>query len=290
MKKGYTLIEVMAVLIILALISVIVTPKITKLVNKGKEDAYKVQLEQIKKAAQNWAYKNAELLPDDEQTITLTLGQLKRSKYIGYNISNPITEELIPNDLVIEIKKHNNTYLYNIIEDSGTADYDTIDENNPVLVLNGNYVEYVEINTPYHEIGAIARTAAGGDITSSINIQYLVNKSEIASIDTTVFQTYSVNYTVSDGKYASKAIRTVIINDTTPPILEIPENITISLAQVASFDPNEGVTISDNSNITPKLEIKSQLANQPGKYVITYIASDQSGNITTKKRVITVTE
>lgn len=289
-KNAFTLIELMGVIIVLGFILVISIPIINNQINQSKDDLYEIQLSNIEKAAESWTYKNAELLPTvNGEKVTVTLAQLKQGKFIELNIKDPRTDELIPNDLVVVIERKNNNYIFTVDRNSGTTDFNTsFDENAPIIVLNGDYIQYVEINTPYTEKGAFAKSAAGQDITSTIRREYYQNKSEVVGITTTTFQTFTVHYIVTENGVSSKAIRTVIVRDTTKPELTIPENITLQQSEVSTFNVMDGVSATDNSGLETTIEVKSQLANTTGKYVITYIATDQSGNETTKRRIVTV--
>ena len=147
-KTGFTLIELMATLVILGIVAFVVFPQVTKIINKNKQNAYKIQIEEIKKAAESWTLKkeNIKNLPVKEgEELTLTLGTLKRSGDLNLNIKNPVTKELFPNDMLIVIKRKLNNFVFEVKEDSGSEE--TYDENAPTLLLQGNYLEYVELNT-----------------------------------------------------------------------------------------------------------------------------------------------
>lgn len=55
MKKGFTLVELLAVIAILGLIMVIVTPIVTDLITSSKQKAYEEQVKFIENAAMNWS-------------------------------------------------------------------------------------------------------------------------------------------------------------------------------------------------------------------------------------------
>lgn len=57
-KSGFTLVELMGVIAVLAIISLIAIPVVEKNVKKGKEEASKVQIQNIQLAAQNWVSDN----------------------------------------------------------------------------------------------------------------------------------------------------------------------------------------------------------------------------------------
>ena len=84
--------------------------------------------------------------------------------------------------------------------------------------------------------------------------------------------------------------RCVIVKDSTAPTIVVPEDTTLHVSELAGFNPMNGVVVSDNyfdaSDITTNVE--SSLSNRAGKYIITYSATDGSGNTSTVRRVIGV--
>ena len=76
-KKGFTLVELLAVIVILALIGLLTSTSITKLVKDSKNDLNENQILAIKSAAQIWGADNINKLPDSGECIYLTLKILK---------------------------------------------------------------------------------------------------------------------------------------------------------------------------------------------------------------------
>ena len=77
MKKGFTLVEMMAVIIILAIVATITFPIVSQSIEKNREKLYYSQLDEIKLNAEKWAYSNLDLLPTvEDEMITITLQNL----------------------------------------------------------------------------------------------------------------------------------------------------------------------------------------------------------------------
>ena len=246
-----------------------------------------MQEESIKKAANDFLVDNTEFLEDND-TITIKLGVLKQKGYLPVNIKNPKTRKNISNESLITITKTGNTYKIELALVDLEDVTENIDNNSPILVLNGDYIEYVEVNNLYEEKGAIAKTATGETI-DNISRQIKLNNVEKSSIDTSQLLTYNVIYSATDtnGKTTS-ATRTVIVRDTTSPTITFPSETTIHTSEVAAFNIMQGVSATDNYSTTPTITVNSSLAKLPGKYVITYIAKDSSNNETIERRVINV--
>lgn len=86
MKKGLTLIELIAVLTVLAIIALIVTPNILVSVQEYKDQAYETDIEAIADAAKNWAADHIEEIPAPENSSYKTALYLPISELVtnGY--------------------------------------------------------------------------------------------------------------------------------------------------------------------------------------------------------------
>ena len=287
MKKGFTLVEMMAVIIILAIVATITFPIVSQSIEKNREKLYYSQLDEIKLNAEKWAYSNLDLLPTvEDEMITITLQNLKEGGFVALDIRDPRTNELLPNDLKITITFRNNNYEIEVLADSGTSTNNAFKEGAPTIILNGNVVEYVEINSIYIEKGTLAKNSAG-ELLKDVSIIYQKNGVEVGGIDTSDVATYTVTYSVSNGEYRSTITRTVVVRDTTPPVISLPNNNVLTSSSLASFDLLAGVVVTDNSN--QAIDIETRGYDQlPTDKVIEYKACDIYGNCTTQRRLIKV--
>ena len=110
--KAYTLIELLAVIIILGLILTLTTPKIIDLLNNSKENIYERQKELIIDAAQRWAVDN---IQKNSTNDYITIEELKKDGYINKDtVNNPKTKENMGG--CVFITKDNNKYKYEYSE------------------------------------------------------------------------------------------------------------------------------------------------------------------------------
>ena len=284
--KGFTLVELLGVLIILAVIALITLPIVSMSIKNGKEKLYNSQIEEIKLAAEKWAYKNINLLPTkDGETITVTLLSLKQSGDIPLDTRNPRTGELIPNDLIITIMFKNNNYIFTVDEESGSNITDEFNENAPTIILNGSHLEFVEINSDYNEKSAEAFSKNGNVLP--VNITYQENNTEIGSIDTSKFTSYTAIYSATDNGYTTNITRIIIVRDTTSPNLVIPDNVNLTASQLSSFDVMDGVSVTDNSGEMIDIEV-SGFDTKPNDKIIEYKACDSNNNCAVKRRIIKI--
>jgi len=287
MKKGFTLVELLAVIIILGAIFAITFPLVTDNIRKTEEKAFNLQKEQIIAAAKDMVIKEYVVIPD-KQSITLYVGELKRKGFLPIKMINAKTKLTISNESNVVISRENNSYSYDVniidLEEESTEN----NENAPVIRLNGNYVEYVEINTEYVEKGGTAYSNTGSSLP--LNLQIKSNDNDGGEIYTSKLGTYKLIYSATDDNngLTTTSIRTVVVRDTIPPVIYFPENNIVKVSELNGSYVEKGVYAIDNSNIGINVTYVSSLSNVPGKHVILYTAKDPSGNTTNAKRVITV--
>ena len=212
MKKGFTLIELLGVITILALIALIALPAIEKTIQDGKEDLYNIQIKMIEAALKDYRVDNLLMMPKNNgDTLTLTLSQLKAEGKIDKDITNPKTDELFYDDMLLYIKKVGNNFEYIIDEDSGTNRNVFNNPDAPTISLKGNIIEYLTEGVPYIDQGVEAKTADDVIITGV--------STEISGSDLTINPLtngeYIIKYSVTDNDLTATVIRTVIV---IPPI------------------------------------------------------------------------
>lgn len=115
MKKtrGFTLVELLAVMVILAVIAVIVFPTIEDYVTGSKDNAYQNQIHNIEAAAKNWAADHPEKIPDEGGKYTVTLSELQSGNYIE-SVTNPKTDTPFSGTTSIEISNQSGSYIYKV--------------------------------------------------------------------------------------------------------------------------------------------------------------------------------
>ena len=265
MKKGFTLVELMGVIVILMTLFLLAIPMVDRIIKQSNQDLYNEQINLIETSLQQWA--NTYQKPNKNETIKLTLSQLKESGLID-DVTNPKTEELFPNDMVLTIHNNDGTLEY-IIEETGTNTYKY--EELPELILNGNALVYLELGNVYEDLGT-------SEESTVVGIEDIL-------IDTP--NTYFISYTREENGVSNIIYRSVVVRDTTPPAVTF-SNLTLSSSNVSSYDFTTGVTISDLSE-TLDMEIDtSTLSAEPGVYSIRYTVKDIYGNQTIKYRKVTV--
>lgn len=101
-KNGFTFIEILGVITLLALMSTIVLISVSKSLKDSKDTLSEIQKENIESAASMWRTDNIELIPNTGY-YTITLQQLQTSGYIKEDIINPKNNEVYDNEILIDI-------------------------------------------------------------------------------------------------------------------------------------------------------------------------------------------
>ena len=81
-KKGFTLVELLAAIIILSLLALLASTSVTNVVRSSRSDLYDSQLALIKSAAELWGADNLNKLPDAGKCKYLTLRNLKKNNHL----------------------------------------------------------------------------------------------------------------------------------------------------------------------------------------------------------------
>ncbi len=279
-KTGFTLVELLSVIVLLGIISVIIIPNFTGILKSSKEDLYNNQIEVIKTSAKLWTLNEDNKIVLSENTswpYLITLGDLQDSGLLD-ELKNPKDDTYFSDSTLIYISVTDGTYTF-------TVDEDSINAGSNVITLNDERSYKVEINTSFTEPGYSA-SINGNDITSNVERKIYKNGVEVSSIDTTKISNYTIQYKVSyEGENGiterSIAIRRVKIVDTIPPVLVCSScNGTIEL-ESNNTDSYEfpTVTATDNSLEDIKvIKMGSFSSIIPGQKKIIYIATDSSGN------------
>ena len=102
-RKGFTLVELLAVIVILALLMLVAGTSIARVVKKARVELYNSQIEIIEVAAQTWLEGNTDKLPDDGECKYLTLYDLKNTGILDSSVLDPRTSKEINDNLNIKI-------------------------------------------------------------------------------------------------------------------------------------------------------------------------------------------
>mgnify|MGYP001998299039 CR=1 FL=1 len=231
------------------------------------------------------------ITPDVTKPIITLSGDAEVSLEVGtaYNDSGATASDNIDGDITSSIVTANNldistvgTYLvtYNV-SDAASNPADEVtrvvnitpDVTKPIITINGGDIDH-EQGTSYTDLGATASDNIDGDITSSISVEN--------NVDSDTAGTYTVVYSVSDssGNAADQKTRTVVVSDTTKPIITLVGDSEINLLIDDVYVDNGAIAFDNiDGDITERIiTINLVDTSQFGEYFITYNVKDSSDN------------
>lgn len=127
-NKGFSLVELLAVIIILSVIVTISTPIVISSINTSKEKAYENQLKMIEDAARRWMTDNSATADektietaDLQKVIRITVNELQNEGYLNRNkIKNPKTGKEMKGCIIISEDINYHQYTYEYLEEEHT--------------------------------------------------------------------------------------------------------------------------------------------------------------------------
>jgi len=118
MKKGFTLVELLAVIVILALLATVAVPSAIGISNSIKENMYCDKLDMLLTDAKRWGNEHLSRLRESCY-ITVTVDELveagiikKENEEKGSYIINPITSEAMDGKTIRLYKKNKRAYAF----------------------------------------------------------------------------------------------------------------------------------------------------------------------------------
>jgi prepilin-type N-terminal cleavage/methylation domain-containing protein len=215
-KKAFTLLELLATLVVIALIAVITIPVITNLISGTKDSMYVRSEETLEKAAQNYLALNPELYPVLIGDITtIELEDLLAVKAVN-KILDPSTKEECEGYVTIKkVSASKSEYKPYIRcgENYATTGYGESEVLPVITILGSNPLSH-PVLTAYTDAGATALDQYSNNITGDI---VTVN-----NVNSNIVGTYTVDYSVTDAENNTRNVsRTVNVVDTINPVITV---------------------------------------------------------------------
>lgn len=112
-KKGFTLVELLAVVFLLSIIAIIAIPRLTGVLSSNKQRLYDQQIDQIEKIATQYVTSNPDLITDT-LPFDVQLSSLCTDGYIACPILNPIDNSEITGYITVD-EDTNGIYTYTFV-------------------------------------------------------------------------------------------------------------------------------------------------------------------------------
>lgn len=266
-KKGFTLVELLAVLVIIAVIILLISPQILKKINDSKDSLYETQMEEIKKSARVYM-SNLKI----DGTMSVSVGDLKKEGLVDKDIKDPRTGELLDDCILVTVTKVDENYIYLIDENTNS---NCIRSEKYSLILVGNSTVEVIKGHNYVEDGVLLRGNLGNIIDpSDVDVTVSKNGSIIGEsvkfnifaknpenyIDSSALAEYVITYKYVDGSDDSSVSRHVVIKnvsetDYTKPVFDVSpsgwslyKNISVNFDQDGTYLLDSSVPITSSGN------------------------------------------
>ncbi|HHX16549.1 MAG TPA: DUF5011 domain-containing protein, partial [Mollicutes bacterium] len=159
-----------------------------------------------------------------------------------------------------------------------------LDNEKPVITINGNSNITINKGSPYSDEGA----------TATDNIDTTVTVTATGSVNPNIVGTYTITYNATDsaGNTATPVVRTVNVVDVSAPVITILGSNPVTIEVKSSYSDAGATAVDDvDGDVTSKITTTGTVnPNALGTYTITYTVKDTSGNTATATRTVKVVD
>lgn len=317
-KDGFTLVELLAVVVIIGITYLIIFPSVTSFIDKSKEKSYNIQVDLIEKASKKWVVDNTdELLKKDPyhfNNINLTLTTLKKEGYLqDMFIENPKNKKIMTGCVVVSYQSNKNQYEYTYEDGKDTYSKDDTKENKRTEEMAGCNNKKGYIYTYFKNNNKLEKTSGnknsnGDDIKlSEIFADTLISKTDsgLENLgDEYFFQGLNpTNYVKIDGYDTIWNVLSINTSDKTIKLVASAKTINSIFLASSSFNANSYESSSDlKTTLESKInELSSNIIKNDVNFNVggitdiskgyDIISSEESNNIFTGKiGIITASE
>lgn len=192
-SKGFTIIELLAIIIIIGLIVLLITPAVNKLIENSENKSYNFQIKTIEDSAINFSIEYGNSI-NDLESFTIDLKLLKDLAFIDFDIRNPKTNKYFSDDTLITLTKNKGSYKASVIDyDSTTIDENVKYKDYIILIKSGDVStsNVVVLNfdgiklSDYSVTNEVGSTILEGYTTNIYNVTVDGNNYKIIKLDRT---------------------------------------------------------------------------------------------------------
>lgn len=317
-KDGFTLVELLAVVVIIGITYLIIFPSVTSFIDKSKEKSYNIQVDLIEKASKKWVVDNTdELLKKDPyhlNNINLTLTTLKKEGYLqDMFIENPKNKKIMTGCVVVSYQSNKNQYEYTYEDGKDTYSKKDTKENKRAEEMAGcnnkkGYIyTYLTNNNTLEKTGG-NKNSEGEDIKlSEIFADTLISKTDSGLVNLGneyFFQGLTpTNYVKIDGYDTIWNVLSINTSDKTIKLVASAKAMNSTFLASSSFNANSYESSSDlKTTLESKInELSSNIIKNDVNFNVggitdiskgyDIISSEESNNIFTGKiGIITASE
>lgn len=317
-KDGFTLVELLAVIVIIGITYLIIFPSVTSFINKSKEKSYNIQVDLIEKASKKWVVDNTdELLKKDPyhlNNINLTLTTLKKEGYLqDMFIENPKNKKIMTGCVVVSYQSNKNQYEYTYEDGKDTYSKDDTKENKRAEEMAGcnnkkGYIyTYLSNNNTLEKTGGNKNSKGEAITLDKIFTDTLISKTDSGLVNLGneyFFQGLNpTNYVKIDGYDTIWNVLSINTSDKTIKLVASAKTMNSTFLASSSFNANSYESSSDlKTTLESKInELSSNIIKNDVNFNVggitdiskgyDIISSEESNNIFTGKiGIITASE
>lgn len=120
-NKGFTLTELIGVIVLLGIIALIAVPVINSTITNSKSKAYNAQVNALQDAGKKWGVENTKLLPADNSSCNVSIAELITQGYIEDDkIIDPRDNTEMNGTIEVSYSDATKTYHYDYKETADT--------------------------------------------------------------------------------------------------------------------------------------------------------------------------
>lgn len=192
LKNGFTLIELIFVIVLLGLLSLLIVPNINKFVANSKDKLLSAQIKSVADSSLNFITDYYEDV-SELSTFTIDLKLLKDLAYVESDIKNPKTEKYFSDESLIKFTKKNNTYISTFYPIDSDSVSDIIKYSKHIVLLkDGN----TYIGSNYKSSNNVVVVGINGGVYTSS--RYSVSVTNLASTINSGYQTVTYNVSLTE--------------------------------------------------------------------------------------------
>lgn len=269
-KKGFTVLEILAVIVIIVMLSLMLIPIIEKHIENAKGVLTSSQITTIENSAYVYAYNFRSEIPDlNNSGVAIVTVQTLINK--GLLQSNSFTingKVIIPSNATIVIINHDGEIK---------TKYDKNFQTKPLIILNGMDKMAISKGSNYIEPGALLIKF------NPKSIEGLSTGNITSNVDVSVAGKYEVQYTYAGAETVKREVTVNEVDvsvDDIKPVITLLGNSIVTISKGSTYT-DAGATASDNKdgNITTRIVTTNEVnTKQKGTYYVKYNVVDSSGN------------
>src|SRR5574344_346504 len=263
MKKGFTLIELIGVIVIISLLSLIIYPQVNTIIRNQKESLYNSQLKIVIDAAKNYVTSNSGSLDITSSGYLISISDLYNGGYIDKsNVINPKTGEAFNECIAVKYNSKDNQYNYQYNSDCslftnvGCFKYSTIVLNGVTGISIDDYYDYINNdsnNKACPRDVLIPETINGIAVISMSNYAFANNQltsvtipDSVTSIGIAAFQSNKLTNVTIPNSITSISKDTFVSNQLTS--VTIPNSVTTIGS--SAFQSNKLMNVTIPNSVT----------------------------------------